>query len=291
MVPESLLSVVARGSMVRRWHLAVLALLGVLVLACEGAGGATPAPSGGAKGYPSSMAALGDSITVAFGSCGPYVACERNSWSTGTADAVDSHYRRILAKNRKIEGRAHNFARPGAEADDLADQAAKAVAAKVEYVTVLIGANDACAADLAGVTSVATFRAEVDAALARLKQGLPTATVLVASVPDIYRLWRLGRRDDQVVRVWDRLHVCPSMLADPTSTAPADDGRRRAVRARIDAYNDQLRQACQSYGKRCRWDGGRVHDTRYNLDLVNRTDYFHPNAEGQRELAEATFVL
>jgi len=277
--------------MIRRWHLAVLALLGVFALACEGAGGATPGPSGsaGAKKYPSSMAALGDSITVGFGSCGSYVACERNSWSTGTADAVDSHYRRILAKNPKIKGRAHNYARPGAEADDLADQAARAVDAKVEYVTVLIGANDACAPSPAGMTSVAAFRTEVDDALARLKAGLPKAAVLVASVPDLYRLWQLGRRDERVVAVWNRLGVCPSMFAGPTSTAPADDERRRAVRDRINDYNDQLRQACRGYGKRCRWDGGRVHEARYNLDLVNHNDYFHPNAAGQRELAEVTY--
>jgi lysophospholipase L1-like esterase len=291
MVPESSLSVATGVPMIRRWHLAVLALLGVFALACEGAGGATPSPSGSAatKKYPSSMAALGDSITVGFGSCGTYVACERNSWSTGTADAVDSHYRRILAKNPKIKGNAYNFARPGAEADALAGQASKAVETKVEYVTILIGANDACAANLTGMTSVATFRAEVDSALARLKKGLPKTAVLLASVPDLYRLWQLGRRNAQVVQVWDRLDVCPSMFAAPTSTAPADADRRRAVRDRITAYNNQLRQACRTYGKRCRWDNGRVHEAPYSLDLLNETDYFHPNASGQRELAEVTY--
>ncbi len=276
--------------MIRRWHLGVLAVLGLFALACEGgAGGAGPAPTGTVKGYPSSMAALGDSITAGFGSCGAYLVCGRNSWSTGTADAVESHYRRILAENPKIEGHARDFALPGAEADSLADQAERAVDMKAQYVTILIGANDACASSTAGMTSVATFRDEVDSGLARLKKGLPKAGILVASIPDLYRLWQIGKEDQAAVRVWSRFHVCPSMLADPTSTAAADDKRRKQVRDRISDYNDELRAACRAYGKHCRWDNGRVHEVRYDLSRVNQVDYFHPNAEGQREIADVTY--
>src|SRR5690242_20518867 len=99
--------------MVRRWHLVTLAVLAVFALACEAGagGGSTGGGSSSAEDYPSSMAALGDSITAGYGSCGTFLACSRNSWSTGTAKAVDSHYRRILAKNPKIKGKARNFAK------------------------------------------------------------------------------------------------------------------------------------------------------------------------------------
>jgi lysophospholipase L1-like esterase len=278
--------------LIRRWHLAVLVVLGVFALACEGgAGGAEPGPTGtaNAKGYPSSMAALGDSITAGFGSCGTYVACGRNSWSTGTADTVDSHYRRIRAKTSKIEDHARNFARPGADAGDLAGQASQAVQTKAQYITLLIGANDACADRTADMTSVATFRKQVDAGLARLKKGLPKSRILVASIPDLYRLWQLGHEDTQAVRVWNRLGICKSMLADPTSEADADNARRRAVRDRISDYDAELQDACHDYGDRCRWDGGAVHEVRYSLDLVNHVDYFHPNVKGQHELADVTW--
>lgn len=280
--------------MIRRWHLAVLAVLAVFALACEG-GGVTPEPpdDGPATrppaGLPSSMAALGDSITAGFGSCLAYVACSRNSWSTGRNPAVDSHYRRILADNPKIKGKARNFAEPGAEADALARQAASAVEMKAQYVTILIGANDACAPDVAGMTSVRTFRAEVDRGLSRLKKGLPKARVLVVSIPDLYRLWRLGRDDERVLPVWSKGRVCRSMLADPTSTDDADEKRREQVRDRIDAYNEELRKACKAYGKRCRWDGGAAHRVRFTLDQLSRLDYFHPDAEGQAELADAVY--
>jgi lysophospholipase L1-like esterase len=276
--------------MFRRWQLVVLIALGALTLACEqGAGGATPAPSGSAKGYPSSMAALGDSITAGFGSCGAFIICTRNSWSTGTASQVDSHYARILAKNPAMKGHAHDYAQPGAVASSLPAQAQRAAAAKAQYVTVLIGANDACAGSVAAMTPVADFKDSVTSALSTIRKALPKSRVLVASIPDVYRLWQEGHTNASAVKVWSRFHICPAMLASPTSTAPADDARRKTVRDRISDYDAALQEACQSYGKHCRWDGGSVHEVQYSLDLVNHFDYFHPNAEGQREIADVTY--
>ncbi|MEV4351226.1 SGNH/GDSL hydrolase family protein [Actinoplanes sp. NPDC049596] len=274
----------------RRWHVVALAVLGVFALACEeGTGAADPKPTGGAsKSYPSSMAALGDSITAGFASCFALIACERRSWATGSDSAVDSHYRRIRDKNSAIKGRNYNYAEPGARSADLAGQANAAVKSKVQYVTVLIGANDACAGTTTGMTSVATFRQRVDAGLGRLKKGLPKARVLVVSIPDLYRLWQVGHSDERAVRAWNG-GICPSLLARPTSTAEADNDRRRQVAARIDSYNDALADACRAYGKKCRWDGGEVHSVRFDLDLVNHIDYFHPSTEGQAMLAKVSY--
>ncbi|MCA2216018.1 SGNH/GDSL hydrolase family protein [Jidongwangia harbinensis] len=271
----------------RRWHLVCFALLAALALACEGSGAATPDRTSRPKpGYPASMAALGDSITAGIGSCLTLVACSRNSWSTGSS--VDSHYRRIRAANNSIKGNNDNYAVPGARAESLAGQADRAVRAKAKYVTVMIGVNDACTDRVDDMTSVRAFRGDIDAGLARLKKRLPKSRILVVSVPDVYRLWELGKENERAVRVWRR-GVCQSLLANPTSTADADDERRKRVRDRLDAYNKQLQQACKSYGRRCRWDGGAVHSVRFKLDLVSKLDYFHPNAEGQKRIADVTY--
>jgi lysophospholipase L1-like esterase len=277
--------------LMRRWHVAVLAVLGVLALGCESAAGGQPSSHGSTKpapGLPTSMAALGDSITAGFASCATVLACGRNSWSTGTSTAVDSHYLRIRDGNDRISGHEHNYSVPGAQADDLARQAGEAVSAKAAYVTVLIGANDACTATVDAMTPVTTFRGEIDAGLKVLKKGLPKAHVLVVSLPDLYRLWQIGHTDAHAVRAW-KLGTCPSLLADPASTARSDDDRRQRVADRIDAYDDQLAAACRAYGRNCRWDHGAVHGVPVSLSLVSHIDYFHPSADGQKRLAEVTY--
>ncbi|MFC3381939.1 GDSL-type esterase/lipase family protein [Couchioplanes azureus] len=260
----------------------------MFALACEAGADAGPAPTGKPGAARPSMAALGDSITAGVATCAVYVACSRNSWSTGAAEAVDSHYRRLQAANPAVKGRARNFAVPGARMADLGAQAASAVDAGPAYVTILIGANDVCTGGVDDMTPVGTFRSHLDKALGRLKRGLPEARILVASIPDVYRLWELGHDDPDAVQAWRR-GVCPAMLANATSTAPADDERRRRVDARIDAYNDQLAQACEAYGRHCRWDGGAAHGVRFSLDLVSKADYFHPNVAGQNRLADVTY--
>ncbi len=274
----------------RRWHVAVLAVLAMAALGCEGAT-TQPTSHGSARpkaGLPTSMAALGDSITAGFASCATLLACGRNSWSTGSAAAIDSHYLRIRDDNDRIRGHEHNYAVPGARAEDLERQAGEAVQAKAGYVTILIGANDACTSSVDQMTSVSTFRNEIDAGLKALKKGLPKTEVLVVSLPDLYRLWELGHDDAHAVRAW-KLGVCPSLLADPASTAQSDQTRRQKVADRIDAFDDQLAAACKAYGKHCRWDHGAVHGVRFTLSLVSHLDYFHPDADGQKRLADVTY--
>ncbi|HYN97829.1 MAG TPA: SGNH/GDSL hydrolase family protein [Pilimelia sp.] len=279
--------------MVRRWHAAVLAVLAAFALACEGtgqAGGSDPDPDRPPQtGLPSSMAALGDSITAGYGSCIALVVCGRNSWATGLNPDVRSHYLRILRDNSAIRGRRHNLATPGARAAGLRAQADAAVRARVAYVTVLIGANDVCrAGSVAGMTDPADFRAQLDAALDRLASGLPRARIVVVSIPDLYRLWEVGHTDDGAVRAWGR-GICPVLLARPRSTAAADERRRRDVDRRVTAYNRALAGACRAHRDQCRYDEGAAHRVRFTLAMVNRLDYFHPNAAGQARLAEETF--
>lgn len=276
--------------MSRRWPILVALLLALLTAACKDAGavagpGSPATPRGG---LPSSMAALGDSITAGFGSCLALSACTRNSWSAGGGTAVDSHYQRIRKANTAMRGNAHNFAVRGARVSALSGQATAAVRAKVAYVTVLIGANDVCRTRAADMTSVTAFRAELDQALAVLAKGLPQARILVVSIPDLYRLWQVGHTNRVAVRVWS-LGVCPALLANPASVAAADTSRRKAFQQRVDAYNRQLSAACRAYGRHCRYDGGAAHRVRFTLDMVNHLDYFHPDTDGQNKLAEVTF--
>jgi lysophospholipase L1-like esterase len=263
-----------------------LRLISVVVLALAAAPIAAAEPA--VTGYPSSMAATGDSITRAFNTCAfPFIDCVANSWSTGSA--VNSHYRRILAANPAISGRNHNDAVSGAEMSELQAQAQRAVGQGVEYVTILMGANDACASSEAGMTPVATYRSQFAAAIATLSTGLPSARIYVVSVPDLYRLWEIYHDSFLARSTWTLFNICQSMLARPGSTAQADVDRRLRVRQRVIDYNAQLADVCAAY-IHCRFDGNAAFTTDFVRSDVSTRDYFHPSVAGQAKLAAVTWA-
>ena len=239
---------------------------------------------------PDSMASTGDSITRAFNTgLLPYTDAPRNSWSTGSRAYVWSHYRRILASNPSILGRNHNDARSGAEMRELAGQMATVNAQHVDYVTVLMGANDACASSEAAMTPVAEFRTQFEEAMATVSSGSPQALVYVVSIPDIYRLWAILHENPTARLVWRLTGFCRSMLANPASTAPEDEARRQRVRQRVIDYNGVLGSVCATYVL-CRFDGNAVFNYRFAPRHVSTRDYFHPSLEGQRALARVSWA-
>ena len=153
----------------------------------------TAVPAAAAVGpVPTSMASLGDSITRGFNACGFYVDCPSRSFATGGFAPVDSQATRIQARAAAIAGHAFNDAKSGGKIADMPGQAATAVSQHVQYVTMLIGGNDACTPSESTMTSVVAFRASLDATLRTLKSGLPGARVELVSIPDVKRLWAAG---------------------------------------------------------------------------------------------------
>jgi len=78
------------------------------------------------------------------------------------------------------------------------------------------------------------------------------------------------------------------MLANPGSTAPADEARRQRVRQREIEYNAVLAEVCTLYVQ-CRFDGNAVFNYPFQPMHVSTRDYFHPSLEGQRVLAEVSW--
>ncbi|SIR77190.1 GDSL-type esterase/lipase family protein [Micromonospora avicenniae] len=264
--------------------LAPLAALTALTLLPAAPAVADPGPP------PSSMASLGDSITRGFNACGWYVDCTSRSFSTGNDSAVNSHYLRIRTANPAINGNNHNDARSGAKSADMYGQAGTAVGQGVGYVTMLIGANDACTGSESSMTPVSTFRANIDSALNRLRAGLPNARVFVISIPDVHRLWFVGKGSGSARTAWSLFGICQSLLANPTSTAQPDVDRRNRVRQRVVDYNTQLAQACAAYGPNCDFDDNAVFGYPFTLNQLSGWDYFHPNATGQQALANVSYA-
>ena len=231
---------------------------------------------------PSTMAALGDSITRAFHSnCGLLNDCPENSWSTGSA--VDSHAVRLGGLTGSAV-RTDNLAVTGAVAADLATQAS-GIAPDTDYVTVLVGANDACTDTVAQMTPVADFRLDIETALGTIAGVAPNADVYVVSIPDIYRLWEVGSASGSARFTWWLYGICQSMLESPRSTQRADVERRQTVRQRVIDFNAALSAECAEYTGSCHYDGGVVFGYPFVLSQLSTIDYFHPNVAGQQVLA------
>ncbi len=140
----------------RRTAIFVVTLLAALALWAAPASAVAP---------PKVMAALGDSITRAFNSevdstcpTGPSLDCPKNSWSTGTNPAVDSQFQRIEAIDpgrNPVAYQRRRLRRAGETEHLTLSQAQTAATQDPDYVTIEIGANDACRPTIADQTPTA----------------------------------------------------------------------------------------------------------------------------------------
>ncbi|MFB7464252.1 SGNH/GDSL hydrolase family protein [Streptomyces sp. NPDC056224] len=247
----------------------------------EGERGAQAAPRWNTA--PTSIAAVGDSITRGFDACSVLADCPEVSWVTGNDPAVRSLAERLLGEAR-APVRSWNHAVTGSRMADLPGQLAEAAGHKPDLVTVMVGSNDACRPTASSMTPVAEFRAGFEQALAALRAASPATQVYVSSVPDLQRLWEQGKDDPMVRKIWS-LGICQSMLADPLSAATGATARRERVRARVVEYNEVLREVCAKDAL-CRYDGGAVFQYPFAAEQLSRWDWFHPGKDGQARLAE-----
>jgi lysophospholipase L1-like esterase len=241
--------------------------------------------------YPNSMAATGDSITRAFNTCSfPFTDCPANSWATGTETAVNSFYLRILERNAGIRGNLHNDAVSGAKMGNLPEQVTNVVSQRVEYAIVEMGANDVCTSEEGTMTSVASFRSNLESALRTLHERLPSTQISVGSIPNVYWLWSLLHTNRSAASTWNSLGICQSMLRNPTSTSREDEERRLRVQRREVEFNGVLAEVCALYEK-CQFDRNTGYEYRFEAAEVNTRDYFHPSVRGQATIARIEWPL
>jgi lysophospholipase L1-like esterase len=265
----------------------LVSLISVVAILILGLFAAPAATAAAAPPIPERMAALGDSITRGFNACGFFVDCPSRSWSTGSTTAINSHFLRLRAQNGSLT--ANNDAVTGAKMAALAGQANSAVSQQADYVTILLGANDACTSSESSMTSIADFETRFRAGMNTLHAGTPDALIFVASIPDIKRLWDVGKGNASARSAWSLFGICQSMLANPTSTAAGDVARRDRVRQRVIDFNSTLASVCAEYST-CRFDQNALFSYPFALSQISTWDYFHPNPSGQTVLASESYA-
>jgi lysophospholipase L1-like esterase len=278
-------------------------LLAAALATCALTATATAQASPAKVGPPTSIDALGDSITRGYDStgsgCGAFADCPAFSWATGTNTGVNSYYLRVKALNPSVllarpitSGTAGgNDAVTGAKMTNLVSQATNAVNApnKPDQVLILLGANDVCTSSEAAMTSVANFRTQFDAGMNVLSAGLPDARIDVSSIPNIWNLWNVLKGNFLATSTWSVAGICQSMLASPTSTTQANIDRRARVQQRNIDFNTVLQQECAKY-IHCHYDGGAAYNLAFTSGDVSTLDYFHPNPNGQAKAAATAWT-
>jgi lysophospholipase L1-like esterase len=238
-----------------------------------------------AVALPNSIASTGDSITRSFNATtsGCFLSdCPQYSWSTGTS-TVSSHYQRILAANPAIAGNVYNDAKTGAKMTALDGQVKTAAAQGVQYLTVMMGANDVCTSSRSTMTPTATLQSQFQTALTDFFAADPNAHVFVSSIPNVYQLWSVLHTNSTARSAWSSFGICQSMLASTNTEAD-----RQAVLSQEQADNSALAKVCAQFAN-CKWDNLATFNYQFAASDVSTIDYFHPSVSGQTHLAATTW--
>ena len=280
---------------------------------------------------PNSMAALGDSMTAGalagfsrqnanlpwlqsmlvikglmFGITGKTRYFERRdlSWATGSnpGTVTKSHARRIASLPRAEKLKVYNAAVSGTSIEDvLLDQVPdmfewsfkKLNKPAPDYVTVLIGANDACAKRASEMTTVSSYHLKMESIVHQVLVRSPTSRILLANLPNIEKL-RTVAKDAKLIG-WGPLKKCKDLWKltkmCPTLTLIDDPTEREIVSQRIKDYNqvmvDVANRAREEYGDRIRVSN-KIYNTAFTADHL-AVDCFHPNATGQDLMSRVTW--
>jgi len=99
---------------------------------------------------------------------------------------------------------------------------------RTAYVTFELGTNDLCASP-DPMTTPAAFQTQLQAAIAALKEGLPTGSrVLMLAVPDFHHFYDITQAN-AAARAQIEPPAMPSVLGNPSKVWPAESsctGRR-----------------------------------------------------------------
>jgi len=232
-----------------------------------------------------------------------YLEKQHLSWSTGVdfLGRVASHASRLEKLNGRADLEIFNAAVSGDSSIDLVEQVANVFQwsqetlgqAVPDYVTLMIGPNDACAENTNAMTQIGLYQERVAAALDSLLVAGKNSKVLISVIPNVETLRTVAKNARllgiapiaRCQNLWELIKLCPTLttLDDPTE--------RAKVAQRVVDYNFALKQAVDEkvgiYGDRVRL-ASEPYQIAFSADDLS-IDCFHPNTRGQNLLAASSW--
>jgi hypothetical protein len=173
-----------------------------------------------------------------------------NSWATGTNSAVNSVYRRVLARNPRIMGHNVNLAEDGATVRELLEQARQAVALKPRPDLLLVQIMDNDLVCPATTRDLANFRAGLSEALRLLTRRTPRSRIFVVSQFGSPKTFAKALTATERARIGG---TGPCDFVDPAGEIV--ESRLARLEGVIQRYEAQLAASCKVLPN-CRYDGG-----------------------------------
>lgn len=226
------------------------------------------------------IGALGDSITTAVNST-DWGARTIHSWSTGsgTDGIVESHFKRLKSQFPEKQVSFHNVARGGAKSSGLASQLSELSVFAPDYVTLLIGANDACswnAEESQG--QLDRFEQNVRQSVSGLVEQNSGIRIAMLPIPDMHALWEKGM-EMNCQWLWNLTGVCPSLLG-----ARVTHEERLAFQLRVNEANQRLDLIADEFPDQVKFNQS-LGSYRFSTEHISPRDCFHPSGAGQDLIA------
>ena len=229
------------------------------------------------------VGAIGDSISAGFNSLS--LGDRKDlSWSTGLRDdlQVKSHAF-FLSNLYETEVITKNVAVAGARSNQIDSQLKSMLSFNPDYVTILIGANDACSWNGSEAEQrLVGFERDVGNAIEELVQKNPNIKLLLAAVPDLKRLRDLGIKNG-CQRKWDLYGICRQYLGRNSTIA----GRNQVVE-NLNQINEVLRMVSTKWPDHVAFSQA-TSEFEFEFSDVSTIDCFHPSIAGQNKISEVSF--
>ena len=226
------------------------------------------------------IGALGDSITTAVNST-DWGARTIHSWSTGSGNdgIVESHYKKLKHQFPDKQVSFHNVARGGAKSSGLASQLSELSVFSPDYVTLLIGANDACSWNEEDAQiQLDRFDRNVRQTVSGLVDQNPAVKIAMLPLPDMHALWEIGM-EMNCQWLWNLTGVCPSLLGSRVTHE-----ERLAFQNRVNEANQRLGQIAGDFPDQVKFNQSLGH-YRFSTEHISPRDCFHPSGAGQDLIA------
>ncbi|MDG2307721.1 MAG: SGNH/GDSL hydrolase family protein [Candidatus Binatia bacterium] len=250
---------------------------------------------------PTRIYSIGDSITRAFDADLPADNLHL-SWVNGTHGFlsallgfpnVQSHHQRVVANFGSAGVRNQIAAQNGNRVGHMVTQAS-GMSGDETYVTILVGGNDVCKDTIDELpTNEAFAYTFAEGLIAVLEKLEPGATVQVAAIPDVKRLYEIGT-DKKALGVvdcsllWQTTALgfpCGSMLSPANSEAD-----REYVQERNVVYNQIMHfltlLGAHSYPHLYVSFTDVTYTFAFTQEHVSNIDCYHPSADGQALISE-----